>query len=158
MRFFRYIIILLLIGLSQLLGNWPLTYTPEFIYTVAFYTALNTTKTQSLLLLFTAGIICDLFTGKHLGINTFSYTSSALIIHYFKNAFQSRYGVLELLLFGLCLLYILFFRLLLENSGLMLESICEQQLNNFLFTLLLAPVIYLLLQLPIICPWKKYSS
>ncbi len=158
MRFFRYITLLLLIGMSQLLGNWPLTYTPELIYTIAFYTALNTTRTQSLLLLFTAGIICDLFIGKHLGVNTLLYTSSALVIYYFKNTLQSRYGILELLLLGLCLLYILFFRMLLENSSLVLESSYRLQINNFLFTLLTAPAVYLLLQLPIIRPWKKSDS
>lgn len=159
MKFIRYTILLIIIGSIQLLADWPLEYTPELIYIVAFASALNTNSKRALIAFFIAGVISDLFTGEHLGVNTLLYTTSAGIMLYFRHALHSRgSGLLQLLILALSLLYIYTFRVVLESFSLPDTTTIYFLLNNFFFSILIAPALSELLKLPIICPWKKHYS
>ena len=155
MKFIRYTIILLTIATIQLLIDWPLKYTPELLYLIAFISSLNTTTRNTLINLFLAGVIADFFTGQHLGVNTLLFTSSSILIYYFRNILHSKNGILQLLLLGISLMLVLILRIFLINFSIPAKSTFIILINNFIFSLLISPALAFVLKVPIICPWKK---
>ena len=158
MKFIRYTILLLTIATIQLLIDWPFKYTPELLYLIAFISSLNTTARNTLINLFLAGMIADFFIGQHLGINALLFISSSVLILYFKNILHSKNGILQLLLLGISLIFILISRTFLINFCIPAKSTFLILLNNFIFSLLISPALALVLKVPIICPWKKRNS
>ena len=158
MRLTRYIPVLLLIAILQLLLGWPFSYTPELLYIIAFCCALNIPRRQVLPTFFIAGIISDFFIGQHLGTNTFLYCSSGLLVIYWRKNLPSSQDRTQLLLLTLCLAYIFTIRFLLAHFSFQFSYSLNMLFNNFLFSLLLAPGISLILELSLIRPWKKSYS
>ncbi len=158
MRYLRYLIILLVIGSAQLLGEWDNTYTPELLFITAFICSLHTDNQQSVFVFFLAGICSDLFVGEHLGVNTFLYTTSALLMAYFRNTLQSKSTLLHLLILALTLLYLYLLKFIIDQFTIQNWVSVRILANNLLLSLLLTPALGFLLQLPIICPWKKPHS
>lgn len=157
MKFIRYTILLLIIGLSQMLLDFSANYTPEFLYIIAFICSLHTNSRRAVISFFIAGLISDLFTGEHLGIDTFLYTSTAIFHSYFREALSSKSGLIHLLLLGISLLYIYTLRLLLHNFSIPTEPTLILLAHNLILSLLIAPAIEAILELPLICPWQRKS-
>ena len=132
-------------------------HTPEVLYIIAFICSLHSNSRRAIISFFIAGLINDLFTGEHLGINTFLYTSTAIFHSYFKEALSSKRGIINLLLLGVSLLYIFAFRLILLSFSIPSEPTLLLLMHNLMFSLLIAPAVGIILELPIICPWQRKS-
>lgn len=158
MKFIRYTLLLVFLALLEVYFNFSSIYLraqPEIFFLFAYIVMLQVKAKYAVPVFFIAGLICDFFSGQHLGVSTFLYVLSAVFLLYFFSAVHAENIFLQFLFLALTLVFTLFFRALLQRFAFPSEDLLVALLNNLFFTLLLAPVVNAFLALPYICPWKK---
>ena len=158
MFYIRYTAILLIIALGEIFLNFSNIYLraqPEIFFLIAYIVILNTKIKNTVICFFIAGLIADLFTGQHLGVNTFLYVVSGIFLMYFFSAVHEKNLLLQVFFLVMTLFFTLFCKALLQHFAFPGKQLFVSLGNNIFFTLLLAPCCSVILSLSLICPWKK---
>lgn len=157
MRFIRFLFLMITVGALQMLLA-PRLDIPnaqgEYLFLIAFHTALHARSYAVVPAFFIAGISRDIFLGQHLGVNGMLYVLFGLIVLQLRGKVLHEHIFTRVVFLFLSLFVISLMRGVLEGASFDSDLFFSSGVNAT-YTALISPLFGLILEFSPLCTWSK---